>query len=295
MNTRTVLQGRSIRAILFDLGHTLWAPADRETIALLTHTSYQQALALLRQFATLSSYNDDLPQQIAQAMFTNYKAYKAQHPGYEPDPVWKVQAALNDLDLPSLEHTACQALHDALHVPYAQSRVLFDDVHSTLAELQRCGYRLGIVTNRSWGGTLFLKDLETLHLLPYFPIPAIAVSEDLRICKPHPDIFRHTINALDIMPEEAAMVGDSLIDDINGAQRLNMFTVWKPNLSRRASIEADYRAQGLPLTDEILYTEYIQRMTQRSNEHASFYSPARPDVTITHISELLAFFPEGGM
>jgi FMN phosphatase YigB (HAD superfamily) len=40
--------------------------------------------------------------------------------------------------------------------------------------------------------------------------------------KPHPSIFVAALRALDVSPDEAAMVGDSYEDDIEGARSLGM-------------------------------------------------------------------------
>ena len=40
--------------------------------------------------------------------------------------------------------------------------------------------------------------------------------------KPHPEIFRHALALLGVEPEEAAMIGDSYEDDIEGARALGM-------------------------------------------------------------------------
>jgi len=48
-------------------------------------------------------------------------------------------------------------------------------------------------------------------LLNYFERRHIAVSADLGMCKPNPAIFLHVLNALDVSPQETAMVGDRLV------------------------------------------------------------------------------------
>jgi putative hydrolase of the HAD superfamily len=40
--------------------------------------------------------------------------------------------------------------------------------------------------------------------------------------KPHPSIFEATLRLLDVEARDAVMVGDSFVQDIQGAQRLGM-------------------------------------------------------------------------
>jgi hypothetical protein len=59
----------------------------------------------------------------------------------------------------------------------------------------------------------------------------------------------HALNALNVAPEEAVMVGDSLGTDIVGAQRLGIFAIWKPKLKVRERIKA-HLLTTKALTDE---------------------------------------------
>jgi FMN phosphatase YigB (HAD superfamily) len=45
--------------------------------------------------------------------------------------------------------------------------------------------------------------------------------------KPHPAIFEHALGALAVAASETVMVGNSLAEDVGGAQRLGMATAWR--------------------------------------------------------------------
>src|SRR5262249_54142015 len=60
--------------------------------------------------------------------------------------------------------------------------------------------------------------------------------------KPHPAIYQQALNSLYVMPEEAAMVGNNLVADVLGAQRLGLFTVWKPKSANQAQIQMQMQA-----------------------------------------------------
>ena len=72
--------------------------------------------------------------------------------------------------------------------------------------------------------------------------------------KPHVAIFQHALEALDVAPEEAVMVGDSLLADVAGAQAMGMTAVWKKNHASPAdsgldandgSITPDYTIEAM--------------------------------------------------
>lgn len=122
-----------------------------------------------------------------------------------------------DLDVPA--RTKEMAL--LFRIATTGSITLYPGVHDLLARLKGA-VRLGIVSNAQ---RLFtMPELRKFGLLPFFD--AIALSSDLGMRKPDPEIFRHLLHALDVAPEEAVFVGDSLFDDVKGAKGAGMKTIW---------------------------------------------------------------------
>ena len=89
---------------------------------------------------------------------------------------------------------------------------LYPDAISTLAELQRRGYRHVLVSNNFpelW------RVAEALGLAPYFS--AHIVSAQVGWDKPSPEIFRLALEAAG-NPKQAIMIGDNPVDDVEGAR-----------------------------------------------------------------------------
>lgn len=110
--------------------------------------------------------------------------------------------------------TACAAeivrtweLHDQF--------TLYDDALPVLEELRAHGLKLGLVSN----GSRDLLEFAAHHALE---VDVAIGSRAFGRTKPHPSIFREALAALDVRPDEAAMVGDSYADDIEGARALGM-------------------------------------------------------------------------
>jgi putative hydrolase of the HAD superfamily len=95
---------------------------------------------------------------------------------------------------------------------------LYEDALPALAVLRRHGLRIGLVSN----GQRDLDEFAAHHALD---VDAIVGSKSHGRTKPHPSIFVAALQALDARPEEAAMVGDSYEDDIEGARALGMRAV----------------------------------------------------------------------
>jgi putative hydrolase of the HAD superfamily len=92
---------------------------------------------------------------------------------------------------------------------------LYEDALPVLAELKHLGLLIGLVTNGQ-------RDLEEFVVHHGLEVDAMVGSRLHGRIKPHPSIFAAALRALDVKPEETAMVGDSFEDDIEGARSLGI-------------------------------------------------------------------------
>jgi putative hydrolase of the HAD superfamily len=92
---------------------------------------------------------------------------------------------------------------------------LYDDVLPVLSELRAHGLKLGLVSN----GGREISDFVAHHALD---VDCAIASRAHGWIKPHPTIFQAALELLETEPQEAAMVGDSIEDDIEGARALGM-------------------------------------------------------------------------
>ena len=92
---------------------------------------------------------------------------------------------------------------------------LYDDALPTLAALREHGLRIGLVSNTSRDLDAFIRHFE-------LDVDAWLSSGAHGKVKPSPTIFRAVLELLEARPEEAAMVGDSPDDDVEGARALGM-------------------------------------------------------------------------
>ena len=92
---------------------------------------------------------------------------------------------------------------------------LYDDALPTLAELRRHGLRIGLVSNGQ-------RDLDEFARHHGLDVDACVGSLRHGHVKPHRSIFDAALEALAAEPQDAAMVGDSYADDIEGARALGM-------------------------------------------------------------------------
>ena len=92
---------------------------------------------------------------------------------------------------------------------------LYDDALPTLRAVREHGFRLALISNTS-------RDLDEFVAHHEIDVDAVVTSRSHGKMKPHPAIFESVLALLDVAPREAVMVGDSIGDDIGGAQALGM-------------------------------------------------------------------------
>jgi HAD superfamily hydrolase (TIGR01549 family) len=92
---------------------------------------------------------------------------------------------------------------------------LYDDALPTLELLREHGLKIGLVSNGA-------RDLDEFVADHRLDVDAAVGSRRHGRTKPHPSIFRAVLERLEVEPEEAAMVGDSPEDDIEGAKALGI-------------------------------------------------------------------------
>jgi HAD superfamily hydrolase (TIGR01549 family) len=286
--------GRNVRCILFDLGSTLWTSKEERLMLVSERIANLRAVLELFRFTGTGVYADmdvdELGRLLRKSFEKQIRVITRQLVEYEPDFVQAAMDALQQIGIPAVTHECGEAIYEALRVRTPDIRVLFDDTLSTLAALKEQSYLLGVVSNRHYGGVPFHEDLRAMGLLDYFELQNMAISADLGIRKPNPDIFLHALNSLNVSPEEAVMVGDSLRGDITGAKRLDILAIWMPKASLRADALAAMRASGQAqqnvLTDDYLltYTRQIEKRGRQTPDNI------RPDSIIECLSDLLNMF-----
>lgn len=294
------LTGRTIRCILFDFGETLWTHVDQTIWYPLEQRANQQAARILLEYlpanSTIEREPDLLGEQLRKAVKTQTRSMAQQTPEHEPDFAQATIDAVAQLGAPGVDRATAEAIFEALRMPIVESRILFDDVLSTLVTLKQRDFLLGVVTNRAWGGPPFLKGIGELGLLDYFDPRHIAISADLGVRKPAAAIFLHALNALEVPPEEAAMVGDSLDADIVGAHRLNMFAIWKPKVRLQEKVQTRLIAQGVTDLQDDAYGDYLLEYVQkkRAEKGQLLDESVKPDMVIKRVTDLLDVFTEVG-
>ena len=100
---------------------------------------------------------------------------------------------------------------------YKPKSIVPEDVMRVLPALKEGGYKLAVISNRE---KPFHEEIETLGLAPFFELTL--AGGEVRMWKPEPHIFIHACERLNVMPTEAAYVGDNYFADVIGARRAGL-------------------------------------------------------------------------
>jgi len=227
-----------IKAVLFDLGDTLWHFPNMPPHIVIREETVRRINAVLRTWGVepdggLLFLGRDIrmavERQTAEAYRTDYMS-----PDY-PDLCAEVAGSFGL----RLNQEQTLELWDAWNLGgQFFGRTLFPDALDTLRWLLERGFKLGAVTDRAFGGPRFMAEMAEYGLDGFFGV--VTISSDVGYLKPHPKIFQHALEALEVAPEETVMVGDSLRCDVAGAKGLGMVAVWKrPPLNEPTEVGAD--------------------------------------------------------
>jgi putative hydrolase of the HAD superfamily len=94
---------------------------------------------------------------------------------------------------------------------HAEHFELYEDAPPVLEELRRHGLKIGLVSNTG-------RNLDEFVAHHRLDVDAAIGSGAFGRTKPHPTIFQAVLDRLEVEPTGAAMVGDSVEDDVEGAR-----------------------------------------------------------------------------
>ncbi|MDP9238352.1 MAG: HAD family hydrolase [Chloroflexota bacterium] len=212
----------TIRAIIFDLGHTLW---DIE--------SHPEALdaAYVDMRATLAGRlgRDDLPEAAAfqaavrNVLFAASETYFTNSAEVEqpPSTMW-VDRGCRALGI-ALDESLLGEITPPLFATEIDSLVCADGTADELASLSKQGYRLGCITN-TLANTAAIRAMLRKHGVERF-MESVVVSADEGWRKPHRSLFEKAARELRADRRECVFVGDSPLHDVGGAKAAGMSAV----------------------------------------------------------------------
>ncbi len=141
----------------------------------------------------------------------------------------QVEIFINNIDGGLVDRLDEETVQDIMRV-YADSffvhpPVAHSDALSVLGDVKTMGLRIGLISNTGMTpGATFRRYLDQQGMLEYFD--TLTFSDEVKLSKPSNEIFLLTLRSLGAAPPETVHVGDHVQNDVVGAKRCGMKTVW---------------------------------------------------------------------
>ena len=233
-----------ITLVLFDMGGTLIYSLDRWEFVM---DAAQRALEAVLQNA--GCLQDEKKKTIFRLEFRHrmevYYLRRNENMREETTPAI-LEGLLKELHCPTVNDEVLFAGLDACYSETQKNWRLDPQAIPTLAELSRRGYRMGCISNAAYAPDVY-QLLEKNGLRDFFE--GIWISAEVGFRKPNPVIFYKALDFFDIAPSGAAMVGDSLPADVQGARNIGMKSIW---ITRNEQIEENQAVMDAVKPDMVI-------------------------------------------
>jgi HAD superfamily hydrolase (TIGR01662 family) len=212
----------TIRAVIFDLGHTLWDIGSHPE-------ALDAAYAEMRVTLAERLQRDDLPEAksfqhaVRDVLFEASETYFTSGAEVEqpPSTLW-IDRGCRALGI-ELDAALLREITPPLFATEIDSLICGEGTVESLASLAAGGYRLGCVTN-TLADTAAITAMLRRHGLADL-MGSVVVSADEGWRKPHRSLFEKAMRELAVQPHESVFVGDSPVHDVGGAKAAGMFAV----------------------------------------------------------------------
>ncbi len=170
----------------------------------------------------------------------------------------QVEIFINNISPGLVDRLGQATIYQILRV-YADSFLMqppttHPDAQAVLSRLKGMDFRLGLISNTGMTpGATFRSYLKQEGLLEYFD--TLTFSDEVKLAKPNNEIFRIALRGIGAEPSETVHVGDHVVNDVVGAKRSGMKTVWISGFYEREDpsdpeTEADATVDNLGLVVE---------------------------------------------
>ena len=234
---------KKLKAILFDMGSTL-IEFENSTWDVLGRACAEKGYEFLEE------KNLHLPEFEEFSKLLADEFLKARSEVQENLKEFKVEKVAWDF-FNILNLSTSDGLYDSFievyYKPITDQLTLIDGAEDILRYFKERSLKIGLVSNTIFPERFHLRELKRFGLYPYLDVHLF--SSEVGVRKPHPRIFLKALSELDVNPPQAVFVGDRLIEDVGGAQKVGMKGILKYHEGRDYTPPITPHAQIVELKD----------------------------------------------
>ena len=138
--------------------------------------------------------------------------------------------ALAELGVNSFNNGDLLAAAKAYGTAIQQQAFVIEGAVEAVTAVKNAGYKVGLVSNTMFPGTMHQEDMDRFGLLNHFD--ATVFSADVNKWKPNADPFLHVLEELGMGAETAVYIGDDPASDMVGGRAARMRTIYFPSSQR---------------------------------------------------------------
>lgn len=220
-----------VKVIFFDMGNTLlhfhYGNSDEE--------KDEQGLIYLTRY--LNKFNSNITiTEVKNIFFKNWiEGIEDRTRTFKEYPI---EDFLNDFLAAyniKLHINECIEAINEFYTEYRENVFFENNLYDILKAIKDKGYRIGVISNTCYYDEVMKECFKKAGI--YELIDNFTFSYALRLGKPNVKIFKTAIEAMEIIPAEAVMIGDKLKSDIKPALDLGIKTIWLNNKNEKVNDE----------------------------------------------------------
>lgn len=216
--------------ILFDYGGTLvsyYETSERDKVL-------AESIAEVSSFLTSSGRAGPT----VETALEKFNSEPNHYDGYKVNPLEdRLPRAFSINPPPELPMEMCRAFLK----PIFARAYLYRDAITALANLKSRGFRMAIVSNAAWASpATFWREEIVRHGIRKH-VDTVVMCRDVGYRKPAPQIFKYTLDKLQVAPEKCLFVGDNMLWDVEGPQSAGIDAM----LLDRNGTEKDFKGKRI--------------------------------------------------
>jgi HAD superfamily hydrolase (TIGR01549 family) len=210
----------TVKAVIFDYGGTL--VEERKPWKQMVPKAVYSAYRVLRREGLTLTFEEY--KEVNDSIFKKYALLELEKNEDIPDIVTyqEIVYALFHSRAETWRRRVAAEADEAFWITATKNFVLKHSARPVLRKLKAMRLSMGVLSNHHYP-TAEVEHLKRLRIAQYFS--RIMISAQVGLRKPDPRFFAMCLASMNVRPQQAVFVGDSLTYDVEGAKRTGMYSI----------------------------------------------------------------------